>query len=244
MKKLDIYLGTWLTLYSEGIAELLANAGYDWITIDLEHSAINISQAEKLIRVIDLAGSKPFVRVSNNDETEIKRVLDAGAQGIIVPMVNSLEDVKNAIASINYPPIGKRGMGLARAQGYGESKAKELYIEQGYKKIELYIQIESEKALDNLTEIFSQDIDGYMIGPYDLSASLGIPGDFNNPKFIEVENKILETATKFNIKRGYHIVEPNLELMTKQVDKGYNFIAFSVDFRMLDVMSRLPFYNE
>ena len=119
MKKLDISLGTWLTLYSEGIAELLANAGYDWITIDLEHSAINISQAEKLIRVIDLAGSKPFVRVSNNDEIEIKRVLDAGAKGIIVPMVNSLEDVKNAIASINLGLLKSPGIPKDADKSYG-----------------------------------------------------------------------------------------------------------------------------
>ena len=244
MSKTDTSLGTWLSLYSEAIAEVLVNAGYEWVTVDLEHSAITIDQAEKLIRVIDLAGAKPYVRVSSNDEVQIKRVLDAGAKGIIVPMVESKEDVLASINAINYPPKGRRGMGLARAQGYGEAKAKNNYIQNTSNQIELYIQIESEAALNHLDEIFSQDIDGYMIGPYDLSSSMGIPGDFLNPAFIKAEESILETARKYDIKRGYHIVEPDLEQLELRKSQGYNFIAFSVDFRMLDVMARTPFNND
>ena len=244
MSKTDTSLGTWLSLYSEAIAEVLVNAGYEWVTVDLEHSAITIDQAEKLIRVIDLAGAKPYVRVSSNDEVQIKRVLDAGAKGIIVPMVKSKEDVLTAINATNYPSKGTRGMGLARAQGYGEAKAKNNYIQNTSNQIELYIQIESEVALNHLDEIFSQDIDGYMIGPYDLSSSMGIPGDFLNPAFIKAEESILETARKYDIKRGYHIVEPDLEQLELRKSQGYNFIAFSVDFRMLDVMARTPFNND
>ena len=244
MSKTDTSLGTWLSLYSEAIAEVLVNAGYEWVTVDLEHSAITIDQAEKLIRVIDLAGAKPYVRVSSNDEVQIKRVLDAGAKGIIVPMVESKEDVLASINATNYPPKGTRGMGLARAQGYGEAKAKNNYIQNTSNQIELYIQIESEAALNHLDEIFSQDIDGYMIGPYDLSSSMGIPGDFLNPAFIKAEESILETARKYDIKRGYHIVEPDLEQLELRKSQGYNFIAFSVDFRMLDVMARTPFNND
>jgi len=244
MSNTDISLGTWLSLYSEAIAEVLVNAGYEWVTVDLEHSAITIDQAEKLIRVIDLAGAKPYVRVSSNDEVQIKRVLDAGAKGIIVPMVESKEDVLAAINAINYPPKGTRGMGLARAQGYGEAKAKNHYIQNISNKIELYIQIESKEALNHLDEIFSQDINGYMIGPYDLSSSMGIAGDFTNVDFINAEESILETAKKYDIKRGYHIVEPDLEQLELRKSQGYNFIAFSVDFRMLDVMARTPFSND
>ena len=244
MNNTDISLGTWLSLYSEAIAEVLVNAGYEWVTVDLEHSAITIDQAEKLIRVIDLAGAKPFVRVSSNDEVQIKRVLDAGAKGIIVPMVESKEDVLAAINATNYPPKGTRGMGLARAQGYGEAKAKNDYIQNISNRIELYIQIESKEALNHLDEMFSQDINGYMVGPYDLSSSMGIAGDFTNIDFINAEESILETAKKYDIKRGYHIVEPDLEQLELRKSQGYNFIAFSVDFRMLDVMARTPFSND
>jgi 2-keto-3-deoxy-L-rhamnonate aldolase RhmA len=238
MSNTDISLGTWLSLYSEAIAEVLVNAGYEWVTVDLEHSAITIDQAEKLIRVIDLAGAKPYVRVSSNDEVQIKRVLDAGAKGIIVPMVESKEDVLAAINATNYPPKGTRG------QGYGEAKARNNYIQNISNKIELYIQIESKEALNHLDEMFSQDINGYMIGPYDLSSSMGIAGDFTNVDFINAEESILETAKKYDIKRGYHIVEPDLEQLELRKSQGYNFIAFSVDFRMLDVMARTPFSND
>lgn len=244
MNNTDISLGTWLSLYSEAIAEVLVNAGYEWVTVDLEHSAITIDQAEKLIRVIDLAGAKPYVRVSSNDEVQIKRVLDAGAKGIIVPMVESKEDVLAAINATNYPPKGTRGMGLARAQGYGEAKAKNDYIQNISNRIELYIQIESKEALNHLDEMFSQDINGYMIGPYDLSSSMGIAGDFTNIDFINAEESILETAKKYDINRGYHIVEPDLGQLELRKSQGYNFIAFSVDFRMLDVMARTPFSND
>jgi len=244
MKELNTSLGTWLSLYSEAIAEVMVNAGYQWVTIDLEHSAITIAEAEKLIRVIDLAGAKPFVRVSSNDSVQIKRVLDAGAHGIIVPMVSTKQDVLKAIDAINYPPKGSRGMGLARAQGYGEASTKEIYIKSKSNDIELYIQLESKEALENLDDMFAQDINGYMIGPYDLSASMGIPGEFTNPDFIAAENTILEVAKKYDIKRGYHIVEPDIEQLNLRQSQGYNFIAFSVDFRMLDVMARTPFNND
>ena len=212
MSKTDTSIGTWLSLYSEAIAEVLVNAGYEWVTIDLEHSAITIDQAEKLIRVIDLAGAKPYVRVSSNDEVQIKRVLDAGAKGIIVPMVEYKEDVLAAINATNYPPKGRRGMGLARAQGYGEAKAKNHYIHNTSHQTELYIQIESEAALHHLDDMFSQDIDGYMIGPYDLSASMGMPGDFSNQAFIKAEESILEKARKYNIKNLFFPRAPSTEL--------------------------------
>ena len=112
MNKLSI--GSWLSLPSESIAEIFAKAGFEWVVIDLEHSAINIHQAENLIRVIDLAGSKPFVRLSDHNPSQIKRVLDAGAKGIIAPMVETGDQIKAVIEACYYPPNGKRGMGLAR----------------------------------------------------------------------------------------------------------------------------------
>ena len=122
MSKLSI--GTWLSLPNESIAEIFAKAGYEWIVIDLEHSTIGINQAEQLIRVIDLAGSKPFGRLSGHDVSQIKRVLDAGAKGILAPMVETIHQTDSIISPCQYPPDGTRGMGLARAQGYGEKSAK------------------------------------------------------------------------------------------------------------------------
>ena len=201
-----ISYGTWLTIYSEAIAEILSRAGYDWITIDLEHTAINFSQAEKLIRVIDLCGVKPIVRVSSNNHAEIKKILDFGAKGLIIPMINNVEDVKKAIDACFYPPQGSRGMGLYRAQGYGDKDIKNKYINDEADKIELYLNIESKEAVENIDSIFDSDIAGYFLGPYDLSASIGSPGKFDTLEFIDLEKKILRAAEKNNIKKGIHVV--------------------------------------
>jgi 2-dehydro-3-deoxyglucarate aldolase len=239
MNKLSI--GTWQSLPNESIAEILANAGYDWIVIDLEHSCININQAEQLIRVIDLAGSKPFVRLSGHDASQIKRVLDAGAKGILAPMIETLHQIEGIISACRYSPNGKRGMGLARAQGYGESSAKKDYITCKAHEVEIYAQIESKKGLKNCKEIFSQDINGFFIGPYDLSASLNNPGKFDTDEFYNAEKIILSAAKQEGISCGYHLVEPQKEEIKALESKGYNMIAFSVDIRMLDVNARLPF---
>ena len=234
-------IGTWLSLPNESVAEIFAKAGYEWVVIDLEHSAININQAEQLIRVIDLAGSKPFVRLSGHSASQIKRVLDAGAKGILAPMVESQAQIEGIVAACHYPPKGNRGMGLARAQGYGEANAKSEYITTTSKHIEIYAQIESVAGIANLDSIFSQEIDGYFIGPYDLSASLGNPGIFDSDDFIEAEEQILKASQRHQVKAGYHLVEPNAKQIPILLNKGYDMIAFSVDIRMLDLSARLPF---
>ena len=234
-------IGTWLSLPNESVAEIFAKAGYEWVVIDLEHSAININQAEQLIRVIDLAGSKPFVRLSGHSPSQIKRVLDAGAKGILAPMVESQAQIESIVAACHYPPRGNRGMGLARAQGYGEANAKSKYITTTSKHIEIYAQIESVAGIANLDSIFSQEIDGYFIGPYDLSASLGNPGIFDSEEFINAEDQILQASKQHQVKSGYHLVEPNPEQISILANKGYDMIAFSVDIRMLDLSARLPF---
>ena len=234
-------IGTWLSLPNESVAEIFAKAGYDWVVIDLEHSAININQAEQLIRVIDLAGSKPFVRLSGHSSSQIKRVLDAGAKGILAPMVETKAQIDSIISACHYPPRGNRGMGLARAQGYGEANAKSEYILTNSKNIEIYAQIESVAGIANLDSILSQEIDGYFIGPYDLSASLGNPGVFDSDAFINAEEEILRASKQHQVKAGYHLVEPNPEQIPLLVNKGYDMIAFSVDIRMLDLSARSPF---
>ena len=117
MKKTS--LGSWISLGHPSIAEIMADAGFDWLCIDLEHSVVDYSEAQQLIMAIQGKGLKAFVRVGENNTRVIKRILDAGADGIIVPSVNSAKEAQKAVNSVKYPPIGTRGVGLARAQGYG-----------------------------------------------------------------------------------------------------------------------------
>ena len=230
-------IGSWITLGHPAIAEIMVKAGYEWLAVDLEHSAISIREAEDLIRIIDLAGVIPLVRLTSNNHDQIKRVMDAGAGGVIVPMVNSPEQAQQAIEAVKYPPNGKRGIGLARAQGYGAKFQK--YLEWQKENTIVIVQIEHIDAVNNIDAIFSVDgVDGFIIGPYDLSGSLGIPGQFDHPDYIAAVDKINVEAKKMNVMSGIHIIEPNPELLKQRIKEGYRFIAYSLDVRMLDVSCR------
>ena len=115
----QLSLGGWITLAHPAIAEIMARAGFDFVVIDLEHSTITLREAGELIRVIDLCGVSPLVRVTSNDANQIKRVMDAGAEGVIIPMVNSVNDAERAVRAVHYPVRGSRGVGLGRAHHYG-----------------------------------------------------------------------------------------------------------------------------
>jgi 2-dehydro-3-deoxyglucarate aldolase len=232
-KNKEVTLGSWISLAHPAIAEIMCNADFEWIVIDLEHSSITLSQAEELIRVIDLKGKSPLVRLSSNDPTQAKRIMDMGAHGIVCPMVNSKSDAEKIYKSMHYPNVGFRGVGLARAQSYGNSFHE--YKKDLSDSSILVVQIEHIDAVDNLEEILSvKGVDAYIIGPYDLSASMGIPGEFDNPKLIEALERVKEVGIKMNIPGGIHIVEPDLNQLDQRIEEGYKFLAYSVCMRMLD----------
>jgi len=233
----ELTVGSWITLAHPAIAEIMAKAGFDWLTVDLEHSVITIREAEELIRVIDLCGVVPLVRLSANDSVQIKRVMDAGAHGVIVPMVNSAEEARRAVESVRYPPEGKRSVGLARAQVYGNSF--ERYKEWLNQESIVIVQIEHIKAVENLDAILSvEGVDGFIVGPYDLSGSLGIPGQFDNELMSEAMSKINTFMRSSSKIPGYHVVEPDVDKLQQRVREGYRFLAYSVDIRMLDTCCR------
>ena len=230
-------LGSWITLNHNSIAEIMSSSGFDWLCVDMEHSVTDYSEAQMLIATIQSKGIKAYVRVGENNNRIIKRVLDAGADGIIVPMVNSKEDAIDAVKSVKYPPLGTRGVGLARAQGYGFDF--ENYKNNKADNIKLIVQIEHIDAVNNLEDILSLDgIDGTFIGPYDLSGSMGKPGNYNDDDVIEIIRKYEETAKKYNKLIGYHIIEPDYNLVNEKVESGYNFIAFSLDTLFLGTIIR------
>ena len=232
LRNRELTIGSWITIGSTVVAEIMAKAGYDWLTIDMEHSAVTIDIAQDLIRVIELCGVTPFVRVGNNDANLIKRVMDAGAHGVIVPMVNTREDAENAVRSVKYPPRGFRGVGLARAQEYGADF--EGYKHWNDKNSIIIVQVEHILAVENLEEILSvPGVDGFIIGPYDLSGSLGVPGEFDNPEVLDALKRVKEIADKKNALSGFHVIPPTLEAFQEKVDEGYKFIAHSLDILFL-----------
>ncbi|MDC0470423.1 aldolase/citrate lyase family protein [Candidatus Pseudothioglobus singularis] len=233
----NLTVGSWITISHPAIAEIMAKSGFDWLAVDLEHSVITIREAEELIRIISLCNVTPLVRLTSNDPNQIKRVMDAGAHGIIVPMVNTPEDAKNAVNAVKYPPLGKRGVGLARAQGYGTEFNE--YLEWQKHEPVIIVQIEHIDAVNNLEKIFSvEGVDGFIIGPYDLSGSLGVPGQFEHPDFLAAMEKVKSIASNMNMTGGIHIIEPDTKKLEACIKEGYRFIAYSLDIRMLDVACR------
>jgi len=234
LKNNVLTVGSWITLAHPAIAEIMSKRGFDWIVVDLEHSVITIREAEELIRIIDLCGNEPLVRLSSNDPVQIKRVMDAGAAGIILPMVRSMDDINRAFSAIHYPYTGTRGVGLARAQGYG-AKFEE-YKEWLDKNPVLIAQIENIDAIKNIESILSSDkTDGYLIGPYDLSASMNIPGQLEHPEVIAAIKEVKDTGLSVKKPGGLHLVEPEPDKLDSLIREGFKFLAYSVDFRMLDV---------
>jgi len=236
-KKQQVTIGSWITLAHPAIAEIMAEAGFDWLAVDLEHSVITIREAEELIRVIDLCGVVPLVRLSANDPVQIKRVMDAGAHGVIVPMVNSATEAEQAVLAVRYPPQGTRGVGLARAQGYGNSFDD--YLDWVNKESVVIVQVEHIEAVNNLNSILSVDgVDGFIVGPYDLSGSLGIPGHFDHPLMKEAMERIISVGTTSGKVSGIHVVEPDAKEFKQKIERGYRFVAYSLDTRMLDCACR------
>lgn len=229
----SISLGSWLTFPCEASAEIMAKAGFDWLVIDMEHAPLGVNEAARLIRVIDLAGTPVFCRLPTNDPIVIKNVLDAGAHGIIVPMVETQAEAQKAIDATYYPPRGKRGVGLARAQGYGSQF--EEYLQEASENITVIAMIETLKGVQNVKEIASTSgIDGLLIGPYDLSGSLGKIGQLSHPDLKAAKKEIIQAARASKIGCGLHIVHPSQDLVTQALEEGYSFAAIGVDMIFLD----------
>ena len=233
LKEKQVAVGSWITLSHPAIAEIMAKAGFDWLAVDLEHSVITIREAEELIRIIDLCGVVPLVRLSANDPVQIKRVMDAGSHGVIVPMVNSVFEAEHAVSAVRYPPRGTRGVGLARAQGYGVSFDK--YLEWVNKNAVVIVQVEHIDAVNNLEAILAvEGVDGFIVGPYDLSSSLGVPGQFDHPLMKEAMQRIETVGIASGKAPGIHVIEPKPDELKSRIEQGYRFVAYSLDIRMLD----------
>lgn len=237
IKNREPVIGSWITLAHPAIAEIMVDAGFDWLAIDLEHSVITIREAEELIRIISLKGVSPLIRLTANDPRQIKRVMDAGAHGIIVPMICSADDAKNAVSAIKYPPMGTRGVGLARAQGYGFTFKEYMARINGDSIV--IAQVEHVDAVRDLGRILEVDgVDGTLIGPYDLSASMGTPGVYDTEEFENVLKQYESTCSQKCVAKGFHVVPPDYSVVVEKIKSGYSFIALSTDFLFLGSMCR------
>lgn len=220
--------GCWVTLAHPLIPELLAPAGFNWLAVDMEHSSIDLGDLLPMIISIEANDMVPLVRIGKNDPDLIKRVMDAGAYGVIVPNVNSASQAQAAVDAVRYPPSGRRGVGLYRAQGYG--RTFEDYKRWLDKESVVIIQIEHIDAVAAIDDIFSVDgLDGFMVGPYDLSASMGKPGALQDKDVEAAVRKVLDAGKRHHLVAGYHSVSADPALAVLRKRQGFKFLAFSLD---------------
>lgn len=228
LKAKELTIGSWISFGFTQTCEIMAKAGFDWLVIDMEHTAIDHNQCLNLIQVIESNGVTPLVRVGDNDRLLIKKAMDAGAHGIIVPMVNTVVDAKKAIDALYYPPLGNRGVGLGRAQNYGVGF--EEYKKWAGKEMIFIPQIEHIEGVNNLESILAlEQVDGFIIGPYDLSGSLGVLGNWDHPAVIEALEKVNKILSENEKPGGFHVIHSNHEELKHRISEGYSFIAYGDD---------------
>lgn len=233
----ELTIGSWVTLGHPSIAEIMASAGFDWLVIDAEHSVISLSEIQTLILAMDAHDCPAIVRLTSNDPNQIKRVMDAGATGIMVPLINSAADAEAAVRHTYYPPQGTRGVGLARAQAYGAGFKP--YIDWLSNHAVVVVMIEHRDAVDNIDEILDvEGVDAFIIGPYDLSASMGMPGEVSHPDVLDAIAHTLKAGLAHGKTGGIHVVEPDREELYRQIDSGYRFLGYALDIRILDSLCR------
>jgi 2-keto-3-deoxy-L-rhamnonate aldolase RhmA len=224
MKKLC--LAAWQQLPGIQITAAMASLGFDWIVVDLEHTSITIQEAEAIFIAAERHGSKPFARLPSADPYLARRLLDAGAVGLFIPVVESREAFDSFALHCFFPPYGKRGLGLTRSNLWGANLTQ--YMDESQPT--LIAQIETKTGADNIESILSSEfLNGIMIGPYDLSASLNQPAKFNTPLFKSLCQSILSSAKKNNKTVGFHQVSPDINMLRQKITEGYDFIAYGTD---------------
>ena len=228
LQQREFCLGSWITLGHPAIGEIMASKGFDFLVVDMEHTVIGLESAQHLFRSIESKGCVPIARLGESSENLIKRVLDAGAYGILVALVNDAEGVKKVVSAAKYPPRGIRGVGLARAQGYGyDFERYKKWAADGPIVMTLVEHIEAIRNIDSILSV--EGLDGTLIGPYDLSGSLGCPGEFERR---EVKQAIAayEAACKRHQKpMGFHVVHPDAKKIMEKKKKGYTFVGAGLD---------------
>lgn len=225
--KKNLSIGTWLQLPSYEAAGILSGSGYDWVAVDLEHGSFSPSILPTIFKIITSEGSIPFSRLKSSNRHHIQESLDAGALGIIIPNVENAEQLKEIIQFATFPPKGKRGVGFCSSNSFG----KNFEIYKRYLTSPIIIaMIESEEGINNLNQIVNlKGLDGILIGPYDLSASLKITGNFKHSKFKKKVNEIIKICKNNRITIGYHNVNQDKQSLNKLINKGFTFIPYGID---------------
>jgi len=224
--------GGWVSFAHPSISEIFAQAGFDFIAIDMEHTTISLEQAQRIISACQGEDTLCLPRPVSHSNDWIKPLLESGADGLIVQMVNTPQEVESIIQHVKFPPTGSRSYGVNRAHNYGLNFDD--YIKKWNESSSVIIQVESIKAIENIEKLLEFDeIDGVMIGPYDISGSLGVPGETSHQLVIEATRKVIEACEKFGKSCGTQIENPTEENIKTLFDLGCTFGILGSDLFVL-----------
>jgi 2-keto-3-deoxy-L-rhamnonate aldolase RhmA len=227
LRRQERTFGGWVQLPSPDAAEIVAAAGFEWVVVDLEHGGIDRSAMVPLIRAIQGRGAVALTRLMAGDALLARQALDAGASGVIVPHVSDPDQYAAFVEACTWPPAGSRSIGFFRANDYGRSFDD--YASEALDPI-VVPMVESRAGLDNLEAVLSAArADAVLIGPYDLSASLGAPGDFASNAYRQAEDLVLATCARYGVAAGIHDVTPTSASIADKTARGYTFIACGMD---------------
>jgi len=225
--------GTWLSLGDLYATRVMTRIGFDWLTLDLEHSAIDWSQAAMIFAAIADAGGVPLARVPRGTHELIKRVLDAGAWGIVVPMVNTVEEAKVAIAAAKYPPTGNRSLGGGmHSMNFGTSSGE--YFQKANDEILVILQTESPQGVANAEAIYAlPGVDAIFVGPVDLRAQMRSPDgkEASEQEFEAMLQRVVDAGKKTGTPTGMHVMDPQAAL--RRAEQGMQFIAVGSELRLM-----------
>lgn len=224
----DHVVGNWISIGHPAVGEITAHLGFDFAVIDTEHTSMAVNVVEDVIRAIESVGgdTAPLVRVPSHDPARIKRILDAGAAGLMLPMVETAADAEDVVEAMRYPPEGVRGAAPARASSYGRTFDE--YFETANDRLVTIVQIETKRGVDNVEKIAAVDgIDALQIGQGDLSASLGTFGEWDDNDFEDAIERVVEVADDADVPVGMLALDH--DGIDRWLDVGIDFLIVGAD---------------
>lgn len=221
-------LGGWMMIGHPTVAEVMAGEGFDWLCVDMEHTASDVRAFYEIARAVQGEGIDLLARLHSCDPVLAKLVLDAGAAGIIVPSVNTPENAACAVGMARFPPEGFRGASLCRATDHGRDFAA--YFARHNQGVLVVVMLEHIDGVRRADEILAvPGIDAVLIGPYDLSASMGLAGQLEDPRVVAAQQTILEACRRHGVPAGIHVVSTDPDAVRQRIEAGYRFIACGLD---------------
>lgn len=237
LRSFNPLIGSWIQTGSPAAAEMLADAGFPWLGLDCEHSASDIATVESIARAIQGRDTELLVRVTQCDPIEIRRCLDVGASGVIVPMVESADQARRAVGAAKYPPLGNRGYCFGRMNRWGLQFDD--YARRANEGTIVIAMIESRAGVENIDAILSvEGLSGVFIGPYDLSGSYGIPGQLQDKVVRRAYDSVMRSCRSARVPAGQHIVHATRAKIRAALAEGFTLICLDADSIFLTTAAR------